>query len=112
MNKQLLCLAMFFVLYTLPALASEVPQYAMDAYEASFIFDEENVLIGAEIEPLKPYLTDNEIENLFLSDVVSSLGSTAPTPSIHIFMGYRPKSPTACKLNPRWICSLRGDIAN
>lgn len=103
---------MFFVLYTLPALALEVPQYAMDAYESSFIFDEENVLIGAEVEPLKPYLTDNEIENLFRSNVVSSLGSVAPTPTIQIFMGYKPKSPTSCKVNLRFICSLRGEIAN
>lgn len=112
MKKQLLCLAMFFVLYTLPALASEVPQYAMDAYESSFIFDAENVLIGAEIEPLKPYLTDNEIENLYRSDVVSSLGIAGPTTNIFIFRGYKPKSPGNCKANPRWICSLTGTLGS
>lgn len=82
--------------------ATEVPPDILVQFEDSFTYDDENNLVGAEIEMLKPFLSDEEkIISLF-----ANYGQMDPN---NIYIGYKPKRRgTSCKLNPRWICTLRG----
>ncbi|MEQ8910494.1 MAG: hypothetical protein RIC95_14960 [Vicingaceae bacterium] len=88
---------------------NDVPDEVMQEYKDSFIYDEDGVLVGAFIESLEDYLSSNEINDLFTSDVISTIadGST----DINVFQGYKPK-PRGCKSNSRWICQVRGELQN
>jgi len=83
------------------SLLDMVPETNRENFLNSFIYDENGVFRGAEIEFLRPFLTETEI-----IDLVSDLGNISDRQII--FQGYKPK-PRGCKQNSRWICVVYGD---
>lgn len=79
---------------------SNVPQSAMDAFRASFVY-EDGHFRGAQIDMLMPYMTSDEIRDLVSTFI------TDPSISV-LYEQYKPKN-RGCKLNWKWHCVLVAD---
>jgi hypothetical protein len=102
-----------FCLLSFPAISQNVPQDALDDFKNSFIVDDNEVIKGARISALQPYLSDPEITNLFEQYVTEDDNNAGIIAGDYdIFLGYKPKGPNGCKKNRRWICRMRGEVKN
>jgi len=102
-----------FCLFSSPALSQSVPQEALNDFESSFIIDQDGVIIGARVSELQPYLSEQEIINLFNQATTESQNDASMIGGdLNIFLGYKPKGLNGCKRNRRWICRLRGEVQN
>ena len=81
------------------AFSVEIPRQVMDAFVASFVF-EEGHFRGAQVDMLRPYLSATEIVNLVRRYI------NYPDPNqVDVWEGYRP-IPRGCKKNGNFICII------
>ncbi|WP_196890992.1 hypothetical protein [Aureivirga marina] len=93
-----------------------IPEDVYYEFKNSIVYNEEGKLIGAIYDGVEKYLDDKQSDE-FWAEYGFSLrrnlifGGTDPI-AAQIFQGYKPKGHNGCRQNRRWVCVLRGTLAN